>query len=88
MRTQSTDTNPLVEEKLINILKESSIPKRLSILYSLSSFAIKLSKRALAKKNPKMSKQELDLLFIKINYGEKFYKVVNQFLQKASNGEE
>jgi len=88
MKTQSADTNPIVEEKLINILRQTSIPKRLSKLYSLSSLAIQLSKRALARKNPQMSKQELDLLFVKLNYGEKFYKIVDQFFRKAVDGEE
>jgi len=82
MRTQSADTNPIVEEKLINIIKESSIQKRLSLFFHLSSLTKKLSYRALVRKNPKMNKQEIDLLFIKLNYGEIMHDKVKKYYSR------
>lgn len=79
MRTQSTDTNPIIEEKLINLLRQCSVTERLSKVFSLSSFTLNLSKRALARKNPQMNKLELDLLFVKLNYSEDIYNKLRNY---------
>ncbi len=82
MTKQLSDTNPKVEKYLIDLIRKSSIQQRLSKLESLSSLTLQLSKRALARANPNMSKRELDLLFVKYYYGEDLYNKVNQFFQK------
>ncbi len=87
MRTQSSDTKPEAERVLINLIRKSSVQKRLSQLFSLSSLSRQLSERALARKNPEMNKQELALLFIKLNYGEVLYNKVNHYLSKLSDAE-
>lgn len=83
MRTQSIDTNPKIEEILILNLRKKTISKRLSLLLSLSSLTMRLAKRALLRTNPKMTKQELDLLFVKVHYDKELYDRVNQYYQKS-----
>ncbi|MCH7770235.1 MAG: hypothetical protein IIA49_04355, partial [Bacteroidetes bacterium] len=87
MRLQSSDTNPEAEKVLINLIRSKSIPERLSRLVSLSSLTIRLSKRGIARANPGKSKHELDLLFVKLHYGETLFKKLKQFLLKSSYAE-
>jgi hypothetical protein len=70
MRNHLSDTNSIAEKKLINILRESSVSRKLSLAFSLSSLTRQLSYRALVRKNPDASEQEINLLFVKVNYGE------------------
>ena len=85
MRTQSVDTDPKIEEMMIHHLRQATIPKRLSRLLSLSSLTLRLSRRALLRTNPNMTKQELDLFFIKIHYDDDFHDKVNNYYQKSNN---
>ncbi len=87
MRLQSSDTNPEAEKVLINLIQSKSIPERLSRLESLSSLTIRLSKRGIARANPGKSKLELDLIFIRLHYGETLYNKLKQFLLKSSYAE-
>ena len=83
MKTQSADTDPIIEEKLISILRECSVPERLSRVFNMMSLTRQLSFRALRRKNPTVTKQQLDLLFVKINYGEELYKRLNNYFSKS-----
>jgi hypothetical protein len=83
MKTQSVDTNPVVEDKLIDTLRESSVAAKLSKVFKLNALTKRLSLRALVRKNPGTSEQELNMLFIKLNYGEKLYNKVTQYYSKS-----
>ncbi len=79
------DTNPMVENVLINLIRQKSIPERLARMESLTSLVIQLSKRAIARNNIGKDKRELNLLFVKLHYGEELFKKVRQHLEKISN---
>ncbi|MFO7448286.1 MAG: hypothetical protein R6W90_18145 [Ignavibacteriaceae bacterium] len=49
-------------------------------MQSLSSMTIQLAKRAIKRANPQISKDEVDLLFIKYHYGEDLYKKVKLYI--------
>lgn len=85
VKSLSPDTNPKTEEVLISLIRKKSIPQRLSQLESLSSLVIQLSKRALARANPKMTERELKMLFVKLNYGENLFKAIDKFYSKIEN---
>jgi len=85
MRTQSSDTHPDVEKILIRMLRENTTTQRLSKTLSLSSAAIKLSKRGISRANPDKSKSEHDLLFVEYHYGNKLANQLKKFLQKNQN---
>ncbi len=87
MKLQSSDTNPEAEKVLISLIQSKSIPERLSRLESLSSLTIQLSKRGITRANPDKSKQELDLLFVKLHYGETLFNKLKQFLSNSSYAE-
>ncbi len=77
----SNDTHPEIEKKQIELLKKKSIPEKLSQVQSLSSLSIGLSKRAISRKNPGVNIQELNFLFVKFHYGEKFYKKIIKYMR-------
>ena len=83
----SSDTNPEAEKVLISLIRSKSIPERLSRLESLSSLTIRLSKRGIARANPDKSKKEIDLLFVRLHYGETLFNKLKQFLSDFSYAE-
>lgn len=85
MRTQLSDTNPKIEDIQINLMQQKSVPQKFAVIDSLSSLTIRMSKRAIARKNPNLSKRELNLLFVKFNYGEELYEKVSKHLPKSSH---
>ena len=86
MVTQSVDTNPVVERFLISLIRKASVAKRIALMQSLTSTTIQLSKRAIARANPGLSKSELDLLFVKYHYGDKLAEQLRCYLIR--NGDE
>lgn len=87
MFQQAIDTNPEIERIRIQLLKEAGPQKRFSITASLISTVINLSKRAIARANPGLNKRELDLLFVKYNYGIELEKRLRKYLELKDNGE-
>ena len=85
MRTQSIDTNPEVEKLLINMIRSMSNTERFNKTFSLTSSAIKLSKRAILRANPDKSKEELDLLFVEYHYGKDLAAKLKKFLKEKEN---
>ena len=80
MQSGLRDTKPAIEEILISLIRSKSIPERLSKFESLTSLVLNLSKRAISRKNPNLTKQELDLLFVKYHYGEELYEKLKLYL--------
>ncbi len=82
MKKPLSDTSPAAEKALIALIRSKSVAERLSQVFSMSSLALRLSKRAIARRNPGLTKKEIDLLFVKYHYGEDMYKKVKQYLSK------
>lgn len=88
MRLQSNninDTNPKVESILIEMIRKLSISQRLAKTISFSSSVINLSKRAIYRANPGKSKSELDLIFVRLHYGNELADKLKLFLQNSKN---
>lgn len=79
------DTNPITDHLLIEMFKELTIKQRLSKTLSFSSSIINLSKRAISRANPDKSKAELDLIFVKLHYGNELAEKLKLFLQNLQN---
>lgn len=71
MISQSPDTALQAERVQIELIRESSVSRRISRVRSLSQTAIYLSRRAIQRTSPSLSKRELDLAFVANHYGEK-----------------
>ena len=69
MISQSPDTAPQAEKVLIELIRESSVSKRISRVRSLSQTIMYLSRRAIQRANPDMSEREVNLAFVEHHYG-------------------
>ena len=83
MVTQSPDTTLEAEKVQIDLIRKSSIPKRLSVAHSLSETTRYLSKRGIKRANPNFSKREVDLAFVKFHYGEELADRLRLFLESG-----
>lgn len=80
MKTQSKDTSVKAEEFLIGLLRSVSVSKKISKVQSLTSAIMKLSKRAIKRVNPELDEKELNILFVRYNYGNKLAEKFQKFL--------
>ena len=80
--TQSSDTHPKAEKFQISLIRRASIAKRTSRTRSLSQTVIQLSRRAILRANPKLSEQELNLVFVDYHYGSDLADRLGKYLKK------
>ncbi|MDP2983005.1 MAG: hypothetical protein Q8O92_06735 [Candidatus Latescibacter sp.] len=77
-----TDTHPKAEEFQISLLRRASVAERLSLTRSLSRTVIQLSRRAIARANPGLSKQERDIAFVVYHYGNDLAERLRKYLNR------
>ena len=82
MLTQSADTTPEAEKILIDLIRKSSLSKRMSIVRSISQTVIYLSRRAIKRANPSLSERELDIAFVGYHYGQKLAERLRLYLEQ------
>jgi transcription initiation factor IIF auxiliary subunit len=83
MRTQSPDTSEEIEKKLIEETRKLTTAQKFAQVSSMSQFVANLSKRAIKRANPNATKRELDLIFVRLHYGEKIYKMVERLYKEV-----
>jgi len=69
MRTQSVDTHQGAEQVQIALIRQASVPRRLSLMRSLSRGMMQLSRRGIERAHPGITDEEVDLLFVEYHYG-------------------
>jgi hypothetical protein len=84
MIPQSADTSPRIEQVLISLIRQSTIPKRLARMRSMSQSVIDLSRRAIMRANKNASEAELSILFVRHFYGESIAQSFRYFLERSS----
>jgi len=80
MISQSPDTAPQAERVQIELIRESSVCERVSIVRSLSQTTMYLSRRAIQRTNPSLSEREVDLAFVANHYGEKLAECLRLYM--------
>jgi hypothetical protein len=88
MPTHLTDTNPAAEEFQISLFRRASSSEKLALAFSLSETVIQLSKRAIARANPGMSKRELDIVFVELHYGKELAEKVRNYFNRKEQEEQ
>lgn len=88
MKTQSPDTHPQAEEKLIELIRKQTPAQKMAQVSALTFTAMRLSKRAIARANKDLNEQEVNLLFIEYHYGKDLADRVRKYLQRKRNGNE
>ena len=75
-----TDTHPDADAVQIQLLRQASVAQRLNMMRSLTRVAVAGSRRACKKTHPEMTSEELDVLFVELNYGRDLAARVRQRL--------
>ena len=86
MQLQSVDTSRQFEDIYLNLIRQRTITQKFKQVESISSLVIRLSKKAIRDANPTFSKTDLDLLFIKLNYGDALHDKLKKYFSKLQNG--
>ena len=81
MISQSPDTSSQAEKVQIELIRESSVSRRISKVRSLSQTTMYLSRRAIQRTNPFLSERELDLAFVANHYGENLAECLRLYLE-------
>ena len=81
MISQSPDTTPEAEKVQIELIRESSVSKRISRVRSLSQTAIYLSRRAIQRTNPSLSDREVDFAFVELHYGKDLAERLRSYME-------
>ncbi len=77
-----SDTHPDAEKVQIELLRKASTSERCALMCSLTATAVSLSRRAIARANPDLSPQEVDLKFVELHYGKKLASRVRRYLER------
>ena len=81
MITQSPDTALQAERVQIELIRKSSVSKRVSKIRSLSQTTMYLSRRAIQRTNPSLSEREVELAFVANHYGEKLAERLRLYME-------
>ena len=81
MKSQSPDTCSEAEKVQVELIRKSSVFRRISKVRSLSQTAMYLSRRAIQRANPSLSERELDLAFVANHYGENLAEQLRMYLE-------
>jgi hypothetical protein len=79
MKPQSLDTSIETEKVQVELLRNSSIAKRLALARMLTNSTRKMAKNAIKKCNPGKSQRELDLIFVEVVYGKELAEQLREF---------
>jgi len=82
MVTQSSDTHPKAERFQIGLIRRASIAERISRTRSLSQTVIRLSRRAILRANPKLTEEEVNLMFVAHHYGDDLADRLREYLKQ------
>ena len=82
MISQSSDTDPRAESVQIELIRESSVARRISTVRSLSQTAMYLSRRAIRRAKPFLTEREADLAFVANHYGEDLAERLALYLER------
>lgn len=64
-----SDTHPDAERVRLELLRKTTGAQRIAQMRSMTSFAIELSRRAIARANPELNQREVEMLWVEYTYG-------------------
>lgn len=81
MISQSSDTAPEAEKVQIELIRKSSVSRRIATVRSLSQTTMYLSRRAIQRTNPSLSEREVDLAFVVYHYGDDLAERLRSYME-------
>jgi hypothetical protein len=82
MNSELDDTPPEEEKALIEWLRKKTPSQRLELGLSLTQANLERIREDIRQANPNASKEELDLIFVEVNYGEELAERVRTYLAR------
>ena len=79
-----SDTHPDAERMQIELVRQTTGAQRIAQLRSLTSFAIGLSRRAIARANPHLNQHEVDMLWVEYTYGKDLAENLRRYTREKS----
>jgi hypothetical protein len=79
-----SDTHPDAEKVQLELIRKASVAKRISLMRSLTSMLVTLSRNNIAKSNPGISSKEVKLRWVEYNYGKPLAEELRAYLTKVS----
>ena len=80
--SQAQDTPEEIDRVQIELLKRAGNPIRLRKALQLSDLVKKMSRRAIARRHPELSAEELDLLYVEYCYGRELAQKLRTYLRR------
>jgi hypothetical protein len=80
-----SDTHPEAEKFQLELIRQASPARRISLMRSLTAMLINLSRQGIAKSNPGMNAQEVGLRWAELNYGMKLASEVREYFKKGAH---
>jgi len=81
MINQSPDTASQAEKMQIEMIRKSSVSRRVSTVRSLSQTTMYLSRRAIQRANSFLTEREVDLAFVENHYGQKLADCLRLYME-------
>ena len=75
-----SDTATEAEQAQIEVIRKMTVAERVAQSRSLTALVIGLSRRAIARANPQLSPQELDVKFVELHYGKELARRFAEYL--------
>lgn len=82
MQSHWDDTNPKIKEIQISLIRKAGIAQRIMQMRSLSRTAINLSRRAISRAHPEYNQQEVNLVFVRLHYGDDIANRLGTYLNQ------
>ncbi len=79
------DTSKEAEKIQIELLRQAGFQRRLALTYSWSSAMRQLSMEGLQRANPTLSKLEVGIKFVEINYGAELAEKLKKYVDANRN---
>ncbi len=79
---RSTDTDPTAERIQVELLREATVARRISLALSLSKTVMELSWRAVQRTHPSADADEIAVRFVTLCYGPELGESVRRDLEE------
>jgi hypothetical protein len=76
-----SDTHPAAERVQIELLRKASAAQRLAMSLSLTATVVNLSRRTVAKLNPGLDPQQLNIKCVELYYGKELAARLRDYLK-------
>jgi hypothetical protein len=86
MNTGMNDTSIAAERVQIELLQSAGPSRRLGLMLNISASVLDLARRAISSRHVEWSNSEINIEFVKLNYGEGLAGKVRQYLEARTYG--